>query len=242
MTYNYSDISLQEYPGEVSLLLYTGKCNLRCPWCYNSSLYNKKQLSYKQMKDAIDEHRDFITAVVITGGEPLYNNFLRKILKYSLDNGLKTKLNTNGLVPNHFRKNTFTPYVDYVNISLKGLPQDYKDILKDKSDWTWTIHCETLEYSFVYSPSLWPKKKLENFHTFLKQIISYDWRTMFSNRWSQPDIFTISQIKTGECMNKQYNDCSIPTKQECINVAKMFSDIPRKKTIVETKEYGRIII
>lgn len=242
MTYNYTDISLHEYPGEIALILYTGKCNLRCPWCFNKGLYNKEPLSYKQMKDAIDEHRDFITAVVFSGAEPLYNPYLRKILKYCVDSGLKTKLNTNGLVPNNVQKNRFTPYVNYANISLKGLPEDYQVIIKDKSDWNWLIHCDTLEYSFVYSPPLWPQAKLKKFYIFLKDKISYDWRTMFDSRWTQPDIFTISQIKTGNCSNIQYNNCRIPNEKECIEVAKLFSDIARKKTIVETRENGRVII
>ena len=82
MTYNYTDISLFEIPNEVSLIIYNPRCNMRCPWCFNPSLLNKKPLSYKQMKDAIDEHKDFITAVVFSGGEPLTNPYINKIIQF----------------------------------------------------------------------------------------------------------------------------------------------------------------
>lgn len=239
MTYNYTDISLLEYPGEVSLVFYTGSCTCRCPWCFNKELLNKKPLSFKQMKDAINEHIDFISAVVFNGGDPILNPFLIKIINYSKSKGLKIKINTNGLVYEKTRKNIFIPYVNYINVSLKGNDDDYKQVLKLSKVEPIILNCDTLEYSFVYSPTLYPMKKIVNFHTFLKGKISFDWRTMFSNRYSQPDIFTINQMQTGNCLNPQYNFCKTPTKKQCVEVAKIFSDIPKKKLIVETKEFGR---
>ena len=163
MTYSYTDISLSEYPGEISLVLYSGSCICRCPWCFNPDLITKKPLSFKQAKDAIDEHIDFITAVVLTGGEPLLNPQLKKIIKYAKEKSLKVKINTNGLIPidGNVRKNMFIPYVDYINISVKGLYDDYKQLLFTKSVESIIPHCEILEYSFVYSPTLWVDKKIK---------------------------------------------------------------------------------
>lgn len=239
MTYNYSDISLQEFPGEIALILYTGGCVCACPWCFNGELLNKKPLSYKQMKDAIDEHIDFITAVVFTGGEPLLNRFLIKAINYAKRKGLKIKVNTNGLVHQNVRFNMYIPYVDYINISLKGNYNDYKQVLKSLRVSSGILHCNVLEYSLVYSPTLWPQKRIENFHSFLKKIISFNWYSRFSDRFSQPDIFTVNQIKTGNCLNSDYNDCRVPTRMECISVAKVFSDIPLKEIMIETNEFGK---
>lgn len=238
--FSYQDISLTEIPGEVSLVIYNPRCNMKCEYCFNSNLLNKKPLSYKQMKDMVNEHRDFIGGVVFSGGEPLTNPFLRKILQYCSDNGLKTKLNTNGFVPNDVRSNRFTPFVDYANISLKEMSIPYCKL--HKSDWTWIPRADVLEYSLVYSPTLWPFKKITDFANFIDTKISYDWRTMFSDKWSRPDIFTISQLQIGNCLNQMYNNCRVPTEKECIEVAQIFAHIPRKKLIVETKENGRITI
>lgn len=237
--FSYTDISLQEIPGEISLVLYTGTCPCRCPWCFNSDLLDKKPLSFKQMKDAIQEHDDFITAVVFSGGEPLNNPFLIKTIKYCKDKGLKIKLNTNGLVDDNLKKNIFLPYVDYINISLKGIRVNYDYVLKSPKVHPCIPLCNTLEYSFVYSRHIWPDVYLKLFRDFLLNKISFDWSTAFSYKWSQPDIFTVSQVQVGNCLNPQYNDCNVPTESECIEVAKIFKDIPKKKLIVETKEFGR---
>lgn len=239
MIYNYTDISLTEFPGEISLVLYSGSCLCHCPWCFNSHLLNKKPLSFKQMKDAINEHEEFITAVVFSGGEPLLNPFLKKIINYCKSKNLKIKINTNGLVSDNIRQNMFLPHVDYINISLKGLWTEYKHVLNKQKVFSIIPLCNTLEYSFVYSPTIWPQVYLNFFKLFLEDKITSDWRNMFSDRWSQPDIFTISQMQTGDCLNSQYNDCSVPTVAQCQEVAKLFRKIPKRKLIIETKEYGR---
>ena len=239
MTYSYTDISLGEFPGEVSLILYNQNCINRCPWCFNPELIKGKNLTWKQIKDAIDEHEDFISSVVFSGGEPLLIPHLRKSIRYCKDKGLKVKINTCGYVDEARRKNIFLPHVSYMNISLKGLPNMYDIVSRKSNIQPIILNCDTLEYSFVYSPTLWPKKILERFHIFLEDKISFDWKTMFSDRWSQPDIFTVSQIQTGDCLDDSLNYCSVPSEQQCIDVARIFKNIPRKKIIVETKEYGR---
>lgn len=236
---NYTDISLNEFPGEISLILYNQKCLNHCPWCFNSSLINGRNLTWKKIKSAVDEHEDFISSVVFSGGEPLLIPQLRKAIKYCKDKGLKIKLNTCGYVDKSTEKNIHLPYVDYINVSLKGLPSTYQYVSKKSKVYPIILNCNTLEYSFVYSSSIWSKAHLNSFHEMLKDKISFDWRTMFTDRWSQPDIFTISQMETEDCLNPQYNSCKTPTEKDCIEVAEIFKDIPKKKLIVETKEFGR---
>lgn len=242
MTYNYTDISLTEFPGEISLVLYSGSCLCHCPWCFNPELLKYKPLSYKQMKDAIDEHLDFITAVVFSGGDPVLNPFLIKAIKYCKSKGLKIKINTNGLVDESNYKNIFLPYVDYINISIKGLYREYDKVLKKTKVSSIIPHCNMLEYSFVFCPTIHTEKYINDFKIFLKDKISYDWSTMFSNRWSQPDIFTISQMEVGECLNNDFNSYKSPDRLACINIAQIFRFIAKKKLIIETKEFGREIV
>lgn len=223
MTFNYTSISLNEYPGEIALVLYTPKCNLECPWCFNGSLIDKEPLTFKQMKDAIDEHRDFITAVVITGGEPYCNPNLYRILRYISDNGLKVKINTNGikrLKTKFLYDNIF--YVDYLHISLKGFLTGEENFLG------WMMpHGRKQEFSLVYSPTLWPDSLLEKLATNFKKHIKFC------------DIFTLSQIRVGECLDECYNNCSVPTREDCINAIAFFKDLPAKRFIIETYEFGR---
>ena len=239
----YTDTSLTEFPGEISLIIYTPSCSCRCPWCFNSSLIDKKPLNYKQMKDAINEQKDFVGAVVFSGGEPLLNPYLFKAIRYAKDCGLKVKINTNGIVSQKCSKNWHLPYVDHINISLKGTPTEYAYICQEDVYGHLIPHTDVLEYSLVYSQCIWPKPYLETFHRFLQMKINKDWFTSYvETHWSKPNIFTISQMQTGDCLDSRYNSCSKPSEEECIEVAKIFQDIPTDHLIVETKEFGRKII
>lgn len=238
--YNYSDVSLSEYPGELSLILYSGGCNFRCPFCYNSSLFNEKPLSFKAAKDIIDEHKGFCTALVLSGGEPLLNPNINKIINYAKSKGFKIKLNSNGFTTKSLHPNAFVKGIDYANISIKGLPMHYNLNPYISKLESWIPNCGYLEYSFVYTPSLWSNKLLNDFHHFLKSKIASDWNSIFSrSKWSQPNIFTILQMQTGECLDPKYNQCKSPNYQECKNLVEIFSDIPSDKIIIETKEEGR---
>lgn len=239
MTFQYSDISLSEYPGEVSLILYSPGCNMQCPWCFNPDLRTKKPISFKQAKDAIDEHIDFITAVVLSGGEPLYNPFLFRILQYIDDVGLKVKINTNGFISEQ-KLPWFTRvyhFVDYLHISIKD--PTYCIWLDDSMKFS-HIHGNILEYSFVYIKECYPEPILNSWISHLKRVISDDWWVDFKkDYYNRPDIFTISQLQTGNCLNPVFNECKTPTRNELFEVAKKFKEIPKKKLIIETKEYGR---
>lgn len=236
MTFQYSDISLNEFPGEVSLVLYSPSCNYYCPWCFNPELREKEPLTFKQAKDAIDEHRDFITAVVLSGGEPLFNPNIDKILRYIQSNGLKVKINTNGTVPRYNRGIRKVHYIDYFHISLKH--PDLCICIKP-SQQMGLMSAKIFEYSFVYSSTIFPKPLLNKWVNHLNDIINLDhWWTNFTEL-RRPEIFTISQMQTGDCLNSQYNDCKVPTRDDLIEVAELFKHIPSQKLIIETKEYGR---
>ncbi|MBR1611882.1 MAG: 4Fe-4S cluster-binding domain-containing protein [Methanobrevibacter sp.] len=241
--FQYTDTSIQEIPGKISLILYTGGCNLTCPWCFNKDIRYHKPLSWKQMKEAIDEYRDFVDGVVFSGGEPLLNRYLIKTIKYAKSNGLKVKINTNGLVSSDIQDNWYVGFIDYLNVSLKGTFTEYNAIMNNKPFCSLCLCADILEYSFVYSPVLWPPAKLSEFHNFLKNQLSDSWYSLFNyDHWTRPDILTVSQLQSGFCWDEQLNNIPSPTEQECIDVACIFRDIPKKKLMVETKEYGRKII
>ena len=234
MTFQYTDVSLNEYPGEVTLVIYSGGCNYYCPWCFNGDLRKKEPISFKKVKEAVEEHRDFITAVCLTGGEPNVNPQYDKILTYLKSTGLKIKINSNGFIPLHNRgTRTSGQWIDYLHIALK--PLDICTCIKQSIP-NWRISGDIVEYSFVYSSTFLPKPLLER---WAKQINDNILKGHWLDSWTRPDIFTISQLQTGNCLNPQYNHCKVPTRDELVDVALLFSEIPLRKLLIETKEYGR---
>lgn len=237
--FNYWDISLQEYPNEICLVLYHDKCNLNCDWCFNSSRLFDNELSFSQAKKAIDETKDFITAVCLSGGEPSLSPYYMKIIKYCNDLGLKVKVNTNSVEynPYYYGKSN---RIDYLNISFK--PKYIYDSIKNNNDIILSnimkntfFALDFVEWSFVYHKWI---QDIDTILLYMNRIIKAgDPKQWFSDY--RPDILTINQLNVGECLNTQFNDYKPPTRDELIEFSKQFEHIPRRKIIIETKEFGR---
>ncbi|CEA12409.1 MULTISPECIES: anaerobic ribonucleoside-triphosphate reductase activating protein [Methanobacterium] len=122
-------LSSLEYPGKMSLVIFTGGCPLRCPYCHNPEIIaGGDDTPLSTIKKEIDESLDFIDAVVITGGEPtMQMEGLGQILEYSREKGLKTKLDTNGCYPESLQE--ILELVDYVALDIKAPFAKYKEII-----------------------------------------------------------------------------------------------------------------
>jgi pyruvate formate lyase activating enzyme len=122
--------SLIEYPGRICAVLFTGGCNLACPFCHNPELVLPDLLD-KQFSITADElilalgrRRGFIDAVALTGGEPLFHDGTIDLLqRIRRDVGLMIKLDTNGTFPDRLEK--ALPLVDYIAMDLKSSPAKY---------------------------------------------------------------------------------------------------------------------
>ncbi|MDD5012496.1 MAG: anaerobic ribonucleoside-triphosphate reductase activating protein [Candidatus Nanoarchaeia archaeon] len=114
-------ISLIDYPSKISTILFTPKCNYKCPTCHAKQiLQNKKELDEKAIFEYLDFARDFIDGVVICGGEPTREQGLKYFLRKLKDKGLAVKLDTNG--SNYIRLGELKKegLVKYVAMDVKG--------------------------------------------------------------------------------------------------------------------------
>ncbi len=73
-------LSLIDYPGKISFVIFTGGCNFNCPFCHNKSIVYKQSEEYEVINvlSMLEERKKLIEAVVITGGEPTIHG--RKLL------------------------------------------------------------------------------------------------------------------------------------------------------------------
>jgi radical SAM protein with 4Fe4S-binding SPASM domain len=76
------------------------KCNLNCKHCYASDWFVRAdQLDVDLVCRAIDQACEMgLKKVTLTGGEPTLHRGVTAILQHCVDKGLKTKLETNGLL------------------------------------------------------------------------------------------------------------------------------------------------
>ena len=80
----------------------TYRCNSRCEFCRiwrDSTLMNIPDVSFDTAKNNLDHLKKMgVSFVDFTGGEPLLNNDLPKILSYAKKQGFFVKLSTNGFL------------------------------------------------------------------------------------------------------------------------------------------------
>ncbi|MDY6849090.1 MAG: anaerobic ribonucleoside-triphosphate reductase activating protein [Geoalkalibacter sp.] len=128
----FQGTSLLDYPGRIASLVFYGGCNLTCPFCHNGSLILTPEDHPDYPADIllheIEERRNFIDGVVISGGEPTLDPELPAFLARIRKLDLQIKLDTNGLAPAVLEQLMNESLVDYVALDLKTAPERYNEL------------------------------------------------------------------------------------------------------------------
>lgn len=123
-------------PGSMILSLGSYGCNLRCPFCQNSSIsWSQKAFEYKDKADFYEPEEIVKTALELrargniglsfTYNEPLVGyEFVRDTAKLAKETGLQNVLVTNGTATQKVL-NEILPYIDAMNIDLKAFTDDF---------------------------------------------------------------------------------------------------------------------
>jgi len=115
-----------DFPNRISTVLFTPGCNLHCPFCHNWRLVLEPKgpfLSEKEALEILQKRKNYIDAVVITGGEPTLHQDIPNFLRTLKDYGFIVKLDTNGFFPRVLEK--CLDYVDYVALDVKTSTEKY---------------------------------------------------------------------------------------------------------------------
>ena len=121
--------TLSNFPGRVACTVFTAGCPLRCPYCHNPELIDgESSLSEAAFFAFLDERRDVLDGVVVSGGEPTLQDNLVRFVTAIADRGFDVKLDTNGTRPDVLATLLDTGAVDYVAMDLKTLPERYDEL------------------------------------------------------------------------------------------------------------------
>ena len=128
--------SLLDYPGNISIVLYTPGCNYNCFYCHNRNLIEdlNEKVSIKEIMDLLSKRVDLIDAVVISGGEPTLHYDLIPFLKKVKSLGYLTKLDTNGSSPEVIKKCIEEDVVDYYAVDYKAPKSRYQEIARSQAN------------------------------------------------------------------------------------------------------------
>ena len=208
----FVEVSFVDWDGKVASVIFLPRCNFRCPMCHNYKLVLSPEkfetIPLERIFSFLEERRDFIDGVAITGGEPTIHTDLPDLCRAIKNRGLLVKLDTNGYNPQMLKRLIDEKMIDFVAMDIKSA------LVKEK-------------YNVVTGIDTDIAKIKESIDAIMKSGIDYEFRTT-----AVPTINTIQDIseiakyirgakrfvlqyfRPGDSMNAEWDKIKPTTKEE----------------------------
>ncbi|MCL2740313.1 MAG: anaerobic ribonucleoside-triphosphate reductase activating protein [Oscillospiraceae bacterium] len=123
--------SFVDYPGKIAMVLFAFGCNMNCYYCHNRNIIGgrppKVVYAPEFILNELEKKKDFLDAVVITGGEPTLNDDLPEFIAKIKEKNLLVKLDTNGTNPKMLKELIKKNLVDYIAMDIKTTKEKYHE-------------------------------------------------------------------------------------------------------------------
>ncbi len=126
--YGLQKLTLLDFPDRMACTVFTGGCNLRCPFCHNSVLVfpaDAPTIDEEEFFAFLKKRAGILDGVAVTGGEPLLTEDIFPFLRRIREMGFAVKLDTNGSFPHRLRRIVEEGLADYVAMDVKNCPDKY---------------------------------------------------------------------------------------------------------------------
>ena len=124
-------LTLLDFPGRTACTLFTGGCNLRCPFCHNVPLVldpaGGDAIPETEIFSFLSRRHGILDGVAITGGEPLLQPDIASFIRRVRKEGFAVKLDTNGFFPDRLAELLRAGLVDYAAMDVKNRPEKYAE-------------------------------------------------------------------------------------------------------------------
>lgn len=152
-------LTLLDYPGRVACTIFTGGCDLRCPFCHNASLAlperERDVIGHDELLAFLRKRVGILDGVAVTGGEPLLHAGIEELLAEIKALGYAIKLDTNGTFPARLRSIVEAGLADRVAMDIKAAPENYArvtgvpglDLAPVRESVDYLMHCG-VDYEF----------------------------------------------------------------------------------------------
>lgn len=140
-------LSLIDFPGYLSAIIFTKSCNFRCHFCYNPMLvFAEGENELKNIGEGpslipeedlflfLKDRAGKLDGLVISGGEPTLQHDLKDFIIKVKDLGYKVKLDTNGTNPEKVLDLIENKLLDYIAMDLKAPFNSYEKVVNVKTD------------------------------------------------------------------------------------------------------------
>ena len=127
----FQKLTLLDFPGHTACTVFTGGCNLRCPFCHNALLVTEvddlEDYPEEEILAFLKKRQGILDGVAITGGEPLLQRDIRAFIEKVRALGYAVKLDTNGTFPKVLRELMDAGLLDYVAVDIKNSKEKYAE-------------------------------------------------------------------------------------------------------------------
>ena len=124
-------LTLLDFPGRMAATVFTGGCNLRCPFCHNASLVLGDRvregpvIEESEFFAFLEKRKRMLEGVCVSGGEPTLMPDLLPFLSKIKELGYLVKLDTNGTAPDVIKEGVKSGLIDYVAMDIKSSREGY---------------------------------------------------------------------------------------------------------------------
>ncbi|WP_272700468.1 anaerobic ribonucleoside-triphosphate reductase activating protein [Desulfovibrio sp. Fe33] len=120
----FENLSLCDWPGKTSCIIFLGGCNLRCPTCHNFQLawdmHSLPAIDPQRVRAYLRDRAGWLDGVTITGGEPTTVPGVGELVYEIRKAGLPVKMDTNGMRPEVVADLLQAKLVDTFAVDVKG--------------------------------------------------------------------------------------------------------------------------
>jgi pyruvate formate lyase activating enzyme len=201
-------VSLIDYPGLISAVVFLQGCNFKCSYCHNPELVDpglfQPCLRETDIFDFLETRKGKLDAVSITGGEPTLQDKLPAFIKQIRKMGFAVKMDTNGSQPKVIRNLLAEKLLEFIAMDIKAPLEKYKDIVKAAVN---------------------PDSIKESINLILEAKIPYEFRTtIVESQLGENDILQIGKLIAGADHYVLQNFVSTKTLDKKFLKEKPFSD------------------
>ena len=124
--------TLVDYPGRIGCIIFSGGCNLRCPFCHNPCLVfdpaSQPRVTEREFFHFLERRRGLLEGVVFSGGEPLLQPDAPEVVGKVRAMGYLAKIDTNGTLPERLEELLKTAGADAFGIDCKAPAARYCEL------------------------------------------------------------------------------------------------------------------
>jgi pyruvate formate lyase activating enzyme len=124
-------MSLVDWDGKVSSVIFLDKCNFNCGFCSNKDLVigsGEKEIPFENILAQLEKNKNFIDGVVITGGEPTLLEGLADLCRKVKEKGFLVKIDTNGSNPEVLWELNKLKIIDSIAMDVKAPKEFYSGV------------------------------------------------------------------------------------------------------------------